>query len=131
MTERRTAIVTGAASGIGRAIADRFAADGRKVAIFDLNRDGAETAAATIAANGGKALGRRVDVTDRAAIEAAVADVVTELGRPTILVNSAGLSATTPFLDVTLEQWNTLLAVNLTGTFQCCQVVLPHMLDAG
>ena len=131
MTERRTAIVTGAASGIGRAIADRFAADGRNVAIFDLNRDGAETAAATIAANGGKALGLRVDVTDRAAIEAAVADVVTELGRPTILVNSAGLSATTPFLDVTLEQWNTLLAVNLTGTFQCCQVVLPHMLDAG
>ncbi len=131
MTEQRTAIVTGAASGLGRSIAERFGADGRNVAHFDLNIEAATAAAAGIEANGGRATAYRVDVTDRAGIEAAVADVATKLGPPTILVNDAGLTGFQPFLEITLEDWNARLDVNLTGTFHCCQVVIPHMLDAG
>ncbi len=130
MTEQRTAIVTGAASGLGRSIAERFGADGRNVALFDLNIEAATAAAAGIEANGGRATAYRVDVTDRAGIEAAVADVATKLGPPTILVNDAGLTGFQPFLEITLEDWNARLDVNLTGTFHCCQVVIPHMLDA-
>ena len=131
MTEPRTAIVTGAASGLGRAIAERFGADGRHVALFDLNEEAATDAAEGIAAKGGRAIGYRVDVTDRAAIEKAVADVATVLGPPTILVNDAGLTGFQPFLEITIEEWNARIDVNLTGTFHCCQVVIPHMLDAG
>jgi 2-hydroxycyclohexanecarboxyl-CoA dehydrogenase len=131
VTGERTAIVTGAASGMGHAIAERLAADGRQVAIFDLNGQGAEKTAAKIEADGGRAQGYGVDVTDRPAIEAAVADVVARLGPPTILVNNAGLTGFKPFLDITLEEWNARIEVNLTGTFHCCQVVIPHMLDAG
>jgi 2-hydroxycyclohexanecarboxyl-CoA dehydrogenase len=131
MTEQRTAIVTGAASGLGRAIAERFGADGRNVALFDLNGEAAATAAGGIEAKGGRAIGYRVDVTDRPGIGAAVADVVARLGPPTILVNDAGLTGFQPFLEITLKDWNARIDVNLTGTFHCCQVVIPHMLRAG
>ena len=131
LPEPRTAIITGAASGIGLAIARRLAADGRQVAIFDLNTEGAQAEAARITAMGGRAHGFHVDVTDRAAIEGAVAEVVTGLGPPTILVNNAGLPGFKPFLDITPDEWNARLDVNLSGTFHCCQVVIPHMLDAG
>jgi NAD(P)-dependent dehydrogenase (short-subunit alcohol dehydrogenase family) len=127
----RVAIVTGAASGIGLAIAERLAADGNSVAIFDLNGSAAEEAAAKIAAAESTAIGLDVDVTDRSRVEAAVADVATRLGAPTILVNNAGLDGFDPFLKISVEKWNRILEVNLTGTFHCCQVVIPHMIDAG
>ena len=127
----RTAVVTGGGSGIGAAIARRLAADGAMVAIFDLNGDAARRAAASIEEAGGKAMGLRVDVTDRAAINAGADDVRARLGRPTILVNSAGVTADGPFLDITAQTWNRVLAVNLTGTFDCCQAVLPDMVDEG
>jgi 2-hydroxycyclohexanecarboxyl-CoA dehydrogenase len=126
-----TAIVTGGASGIGGAISRRLATDGAMVAIFDLNGDAAEAAAVEIEQAGGKAIGLTVDVTDRAAIDAGVEEVRARLGRPTILVNSAGLSVDGPFLDVTAEAWNRMLAINLTGTFDCCQAVLPDMVEGG
>jgi NAD(P)-dependent dehydrogenase (short-subunit alcohol dehydrogenase family) len=72
-----------------------------------------------------------MDVADRARIERAVAEVRERLGRPTILVNSAGVSATDKFLSISLELWNRLIEVNLTGTFLCCQVVVPDMIEAG
>ena len=112
----RVAIVTGGASGIGLAIAQRLAADGHTVAIFD--PDAGPT-------------GYAVDVTDRAAVDAAVAHVVTKQGAPTILVNNAGLQHFGAFLKIDLETWRRVLDVNLTGTYHCCQAVLPHMLDAG
>ncbi len=112
----RVAIVTGGASGIGLAIAERLAADGNKVAIFD--RDG-------------DALGFKVDVTDREQIEAGVARVRDTLGAPTILVNSAGLDGFDRFLDITAEKWQRIIDVNLTGTFNCCQAVAPGMIEAG
>jgi len=127
----RTAIVTGGASGIGEAVSRRLAADGALVAIFDLNGEAAREVAASIEKEGGTAVGLAVDVTDRAAVDAGVAEVRARLGRPMILVNNAGLAVLQPSLEVTAEDWDRLLAVNLTGTFSCCQAVLPDMLDEG
>jgi 2-hydroxycyclohexanecarboxyl-CoA dehydrogenase len=127
----RTAIVTGGGSGIGLAIARRLAADGRPVAIFDRDGDSAEAAAGGIEASGGRAVGIAVDVTDRAQIDAGVVRVREELGTPTILVNSAGMDGFDPFLTITAEKWNRILAVNLTGTFDCCQAVVPGMIEEG
>jgi NAD(P)-dependent dehydrogenase (short-subunit alcohol dehydrogenase family) len=127
----RTAIVTGGGSGIGLAISERLAADGAAVAVFDRERASAETVAGKIAAAGGSAVGVTVDVTDRSQIDAGVAEVRERLGDPTILVNSAGVDGFAPFLDIDLDTWERVLAVNLTGTFLCCQAVVPHMIDAG
>jgi 2-hydroxycyclohexanecarboxyl-CoA dehydrogenase len=125
-----TAIVTGAGSGIGRAIAERLAADGLAVAIFDRDTESAEAAAAKITADGGTAIGLTVDVADRAQIDAGVEDVRQQLGAATVLVNNAGVDGFDRFLDISLEKWNRLLTVNLTGTFQCCQAVVPDMIAA-
>jgi 2-hydroxycyclohexanecarboxyl-CoA dehydrogenase len=127
----RTAIVTGGGSGIGLAIAERLAADGLAVAVFDLNGAAADDAAAKIVAAGGTAVGLAVDVTDRPALDAAVADVRASLGAATVLVNNAGLDGFDPFLKIGIEKWNRILEVNLTGTFQCCQAVVPDMIAAG
>ncbi len=127
----RTAIVTGGASGIGAATSRRLASDGAAVAIFDLNGAAAEEMAGSIEADGGSAIGLAVDVTDRPGIEAAVDQVGSRLGRATILVNSAGYSPFTPFLEISEELWNRTLEINLTGTFNCCQAVIPGMLKEG
>ena len=127
----RTAIVTGGASGIGLAIAERLATDGNAVAVFDRDGEAADAAAAKIEAAGGSAIGVTVDVTDRALIDAGVATTAERLGTPTILVNSAGLDGFDPFLTITLEKWQRILDVNLTGTFQVCQAVVPGMIEEG
>lgn len=127
----RTAIVTGGASGIGGAISRRLAADGAQVAIFDVNADAAKDTAAAIEKTGGRAIGVAVDVGDRAAIDTGLDEVRTRLGAPTILVNSAGITQAGPFLEITAESWQRVLAINLTGTFDCCQAVLPGMIEAG
>jgi NAD(P)-dependent dehydrogenase (short-subunit alcohol dehydrogenase family) len=128
---RRVAIVTGGGSGIGLAISERLAADGNAVAIFDRDETAATTAAAKIEAAGGAAIGLAVDVTDRTQIDAGVESTASRLGPPTILVNCAGLDGFDPFLSISADKWNRILAVNLTGTFDCCQAVVPHMLEAG
>jgi 2-hydroxycyclohexanecarboxyl-CoA dehydrogenase len=124
------AIVTGGASGIGLAISERLARDGRHVSVLDLDGDAAERAAAGIAANGGRAIGCAVDVSDRAQIDAAVARTRAELGPVLVLVNSAGMDAFTRFVDIDTALWERIIAVNLTGTFHCIQSVLPDMLEA-
>src|SRR4051794_39253801 len=129
--ERRVAIVTGGGSGIGLAISERLAADGAAVAVFDRDGDTAEATAAKIEAAGGTAIGLTVDVTDRALIDAGVADTRERLGRPTILVNNAGLQGFDPFLSISAEKWDRILTVNLTGTFNCCQAVIPDMIEEG
>ncbi len=131
MTDARTAIVTGGGSGIGLAISRRLAADGNAVAIFDRDRTSAEAAAGTIGGAGRRGLGLEVDVTDRARIDQAVVEVRERLGRPTVLVNSAGLDGFDPFLSITAEKWSRIIAVNLTGTFDCCQAVVPDMVEEG
>ena len=129
--EPRVAIVTGGASGIGLAVSERLAADGMAVAVFDREGEAALQAADAIRAAGHRALGVTVDVTDREQIEAGAAQVRSDLGTPTILVNNAGMHAVEPFLKITPEKWQRLLDVNLTGTFSCCQAVVPDMVEAG
>jgi NAD(P)-dependent dehydrogenase (short-subunit alcohol dehydrogenase family) len=125
------AVVTGGGSGIGLAISNRLAADGAAVAVLDRDAASAGQAAAAITAGGGRAIGVEADVTDRAGVERAVDHVATNLGAPTILVNNAGLEQFGAFLKIDLETWQRVHAVNLTGTYHCCQVVIPHMLGAG
>src|SRR6478735_7765974 len=127
----RIAIVTGGGSGIGLAISERLAADGIAVAVLDQRAEAAEEAASKINANGATAIALAVDVTDRAGLDAAVVEVKERLGRPNILVNNAGIEGFSPFLSITAEKWNRLIEVNLTGTFHCCQAVLPEMIEAG
>jgi 2-hydroxycyclohexanecarboxyl-CoA dehydrogenase len=131
VTGARTAIVTGGGSGIGLAISERLAADGNAVAVFDRDGTSAEATAHKITTDGGRALGLHVDVTDRDRIDQAVVEVRERLGRPTILVNSAGLDGFDPFLSITAEKWSRIIAVNLTGTFDCCQAVVPDMVEEG
>jgi 2-hydroxycyclohexanecarboxyl-CoA dehydrogenase len=129
-SEPRVAIVTGAGSGIGLAIAHRLAGEGASVAVWDRNGDTASAAAAEIAAEGGRAVAMTVDVSDRAGIDAAVLEVRDALGPPLILVNNAGIAPFEPFLEISGESFDQVIAVNLKGTFECCQAVVPHMLDA-
>ena len=131
MSPERSAIVTGGGSGIGLAISERLAADGIAVGVLDQHGEAAEEAAAKITAAGGTAMGVTADVTDRPSIDAAVERVGGAHGAPTILVNSAGLDGFSSFLKISLESWNRVLEVNLTGTFVCCQAVVPGMIDAG
>ena len=127
----RVAVVTGGASGIGRACAQRLAREGAEVAVLDLDADAAERVAEEIGAEGGSALAVGVDVADRQSIDRAVKEVHERFGPVTVLVNSAGKEGAKRFLDITEEAWNSLLAVNLTGTFHCCQAVVPDMVEAG
>ena len=126
----RVAIVTGAASGIGSAIATRLAHDGAAIAVFDLNPDAGEAAAADLRSAGHRAIACTVDIADRSAVEQAVQRTADELGPPLILVNNAGKDYFGSFMKITPEVWNDIVTVNLTGTFHCCQVVLPHMVAA-
>ena len=117
----RIAVVTGGASGIGLGVAQQFANDGYRVAIFDRNAPASNTDALAIT----------VDVADRASVAAGFAKVRAELGPVEILVTSAGIESFTPVLDITAERWDQIIEVNLTGTFTCVQAALPDMLAAG
>jgi NAD(P)-dependent dehydrogenase (short-subunit alcohol dehydrogenase family) len=127
----RVAIVTGGGSGIGLAIGERLASDGMAVAVFDRDTEAAAAAAGKISAAGGKAVGLTVDVTERTQIDAGVEQTRAQLGAATVLVNSAGLDGFDPFLSISADVWNRIIAVNLTGTFNCCQAVVPDMVEAG
>jgi len=127
----RVAVVTGAAAGMGLAVAQRLAAGGHRVALLDLDGDAAATAAADLRATGATAFAATVDVADRAAVDHAIGKVRTELGPVEIIVTSAGLDEFQSFTDITAEAWARMLAVNLTGTFHCLQAVIPDMLAAG
>lgn len=126
-----TAIVTGGAMGLGLAITEALAARGTKVAMFDIAAEAVRTQVARLSESGATVSGCVVDVSDRAEVEAAVARVRAELGPVLILVNNAGIEQFGKFAEITDEQWDRVMAVNLRGPFTCTQAVLPDMLDAG
>jgi 2-hydroxycyclohexanecarboxyl-CoA dehydrogenase len=126
----KNAIVTGAASGIGLATARRFAREGAKVAIWDINEAAAQAAAAELNQAGHRAIASRVDVSRRADVDAAVAVVRAQLGPINILVNNAGISDFRPFVEMTEEVWDRIMAINLKSMLICTQAVLPDMLAA-
>ena len=111
-------MVTGGASGIGAAIAERLRADGLQVATIDLNP-------------GDEKFAYAADVTDRRAIDTALDEVRAELGPVTVLVNAAGLDKFKKFTDLTFEEWQKVIDVNLNGVFHCVQAALPDMIEAG
>lgn len=124
----RVALVTGAASGMGRATAHLFADEGASVAVLDRNADGVAAVVEEIRAAGGTAHGFVVDVADAAAVRGSVDDVVTVLGPPDILVNNAGVSIPAPIDgDDFDEQWATTIAVNLTAHTTFIRACLPHL----
>jgi NAD(P)-dependent dehydrogenase (short-subunit alcohol dehydrogenase family) len=127
----KVAVVTGGASGIGLGISRRLARDGARVAILDLDGPAADAAAAELVEEGFEAIGLAVDVSDRAVVDGAVDEVHERFDPVAILVNNAGMEGFQPFLDITLETWERILTVNLTGTFHCCQAMLPDMIEAG
>jgi NAD(P)-dependent dehydrogenase (short-subunit alcohol dehydrogenase family) len=124
----KTAVITGGASGIGRAIAEQFAAEGATIAIVDVNREKAEVTAAEMSAQGHKAWATVADVRNEASINAAVASILTR-GSIDILVNSAGIGVLASFLETTSELFDTVHAINMRGTFLFAQAVARSMVD--
>lgn len=114
----KNAVVTGGASGIGAAVAERLRADGMRVATLDLNP-------------GDEKFSYAADVTDRSAVDAALDEIHAELGPVTVLVNAAGLDRFKKFIDLTFDEWQKVVDVNLNGVFHCVQAVLPDMIEAG
>ncbi|HWF16320.1 MAG TPA: SDR family NAD(P)-dependent oxidoreductase [Acidimicrobiales bacterium] len=127
----RTAVVTGGGSGMGRAVCQRLATEGHGVAVLDIDSDASEQVAKEIESDGGRALAVVVDVSDRAAVDAAMDRARAAFGPVGILVTSAGIEGFSKFLDIDVATWERILAVNLTGTFHCAQAVVPDMVAAG
>lgn len=125
-------VVTGAASGIGKAIARRYVAAGALVAIADLAGDKAEAAARELAAAGpGKAIGVEMDVTDEAMVEAGVERIVEEWGGMDVLVSNAGVQIVHPIEKFPFADWRKMLAIHLDGAFLTSRACIPHMRDSG
>jgi 2-hydroxycyclohexanecarboxyl-CoA dehydrogenase len=125
--EDKTVVVTGGGGGIGGATCRRFAREGARVAVLDLNPGAAETVAARIEAEGGRALALRCDITERASVDAAVAAVLERFGAIDVLVNNAGWDVFRPFTKTEPAQWEKLIAINLTGALHMHHAVLPGM----
>jgi len=124
--EGRLAVITGAAQGIGRAIAAEFIAQGARVVIADLNAETGQQTADELGAGFVE-----IDVTDTASVKDAIARVVTQWGHIDIWVNDAGIAVNAPAEEMTDDQWQRAIDVNLTGTFRCCREIAPFMIERG
>lgn len=126
--EGKVVVVTGAAGGIGSAIAKAMAEAGGLVGVWDLDEGKAKEVAATL---GEDAVGVVVDITDRASVKAALQTTLHNLGQVDVLVNNAGIDKIEPFLSSEEETWERIVAVNFLGTVRCCHVVVPGMVERG
>lgn len=122
------AIVTGAASGIGRASALRLASEGAKIACLDANAAGLEQTLSQLRANGATAIAIACDISQEGAVNAAVEQAVAALGKLDVLCNIAGILRSDHSHELSLEAWNRVIGVNLTGTFLMCRAAIPHLL---
>jgi len=129
--DSRITLVTGAGSGIGRVIAEKLARDGERVVVNDLNAATADEVVARIKESGGEATTAPGDVSDPQAVEQIMAAVREAYGSPEILVNNAGFLQQKRFVDLTVEDFDRMIAVHLRGTFLCTRAVLPEMLSRG
>jgi NAD(P)-dependent dehydrogenase (short-subunit alcohol dehydrogenase family) len=129
--EGKVAIITGAASGLGRAMAQRFVAEGASVLGCDINEGGVHETFAMVSATNGRTASRHVDVSNESEVAAAVQDAVGRWGKLDIMVANAGTGAPAPIAGLDLADWNSVLAVNLTGVFLCAKHAFPAMADHG
>ena len=127
----KVALVTGAARGIGRAIAEAYADHGAHVAVADVRLVEAQAVAAGINAGGGRAISLEMDVTDPASVQRGVDATVAQFGRLDILVNNAGIHRGHLIVDFRLEDWEAVFAVNMRGTFLCSQAAAKQMIKQG
>ena len=125
--EGKTVVVTGGGGGIGGATCRRFALEGARVAVLDMNLETAEKVAAAIRAEGGSATAYRCDITERLGVDAAVAAVEQALGPIDVLVNNAGWDVFKPFTKTEPAQWDKLIAINLIGALHMHHAILPGM----
>jgi 2-hydroxycyclohexanecarboxyl-CoA dehydrogenase len=127
----RAAVVTGGGKGMGEAIARRLARDGFAVAILDLDIESAQQVADEIVAAGHRAIAVGVDVSDRGSVNTAAQQVRDAFGPILVLVNNAGITGFKRFMEITDEQWDRIIKVNLNSAFYCTQAVVPDMVEAG
>jgi 3-oxoacyl-[acyl-carrier protein] reductase len=127
----QTAIVTGAASGIGAAIADSYAAEGANLLLADRDAERLSAAVERYTAAGARAAGAVVDVTDAEQTKAMVDKCLAEFGRLDILVNCAGMLTEAPLVEMPVEMWDDMIAVDLRSVFLCCRWAVPHMVAQG
>jgi len=128
--EDKVAVITGAGQGLGRAYALRFVEEGAHVVVADVQEDKANSVVQEVRDLGGKGLAVKVDVSDPDSVRDMFDQTVERFGYVDVLINNASIFSTIemkPFEEITLEEWNRLMAVNLTGSFLCCQAVAPHM----
>jgi 3-oxoacyl-[acyl-carrier protein] reductase len=125
----RVAIVTGAASGIGREVATQLCEQGAKVVVADINEDAAHAVAQRLTESGGTARAMPIDVARPGDAQQLAADTVRDFGRIDILVHSAGVGIERSFLDTTPEEWRRVVDIDLSGTFYCCQAAAREMVD--
>jgi NAD(P)-dependent dehydrogenase (short-subunit alcohol dehydrogenase family) len=128
--EKKNAVVTGSGRGIGRAIAIAFAREGAGVAIIDVNQENCNKVVQEITRMGGKAIAVKCDVSAKVEVDDMVRKVIAEFSKIDILVNNAGIVGFKPFLDLTEEEWDKMLSINLKGQFLCSQAIAREMVKA-